>query len=89
MNQNDVDAMLAGLDAPPGGEVQPEQSDEVFELTKSMAAPAPELPSFQTIDGESDVVFSDPPAQPEPAPVPRVLDEPRRQPIQPSANQPT
>jgi cell pole-organizing protein PopZ len=84
MNQNDVDAMLAGLDAPPGGEVQAEQSEEVLELTESMAEPAPELPSFQTIDGQSDVVFSDAPAQPEPAP--RVLEEPRRQ---PSANQPS
>ena len=84
MNQNDVDAMLAELDAPPGGEVQPEPSEEVLELTESMAEPAPELPSFQTIDGQSDVVFSDAPAQPEPTL--RVPDEPPRQAVQPSAS---
>jgi cell pole-organizing protein PopZ len=93
LNQQDVDAMLAGLDAPPGGEVKAEQPEEVLELTESMAAPAPELPRFQTIDGESDVVFSDAPAQPEPAPAPapRVIEEPPPPPpppVQPVAAQP-
>jgi hypothetical protein len=33
------------------------------------------LPNFQTIDGQSDVVFSDAPAEP----APRAIEEPRRQ----------
>ncbi len=73
MDQRDVDAMLAGLDAPPGG--APEVED-VLELTEAMAAPEPEPEpmSFQTIDGQSDVVFTDAP----PEPAPRVIEEPRR-----------
>jgi cell pole-organizing protein PopZ len=35
-----------------------------------------EQPSFQTIDGQSDVVFADP--QPEPPPPPPRIEEPRR-----------
>lgn len=77
MNQRDVDAMLAGLDAPPGGEGDRE-SEDILELTEQMAASQPGgVPNFQTIDGQPDVVFSDPPANPEPAP--RVLDDARRQ----------
>src|SRR6185295_5278474 len=77
MDQRDVDAMLAGLDAPPGGIVPP--SDDVLDLTEQMAAPAEtEPPSFQTIDGQSDVFFSDAPAQPESPP--HAAEEPRRQP---------
>ena len=70
MDQRDIDAMLAGHDTPP-------QTDDVLDLTEQMAEPAEdETPSFQTIDGQSsDVVFTDPPAQPEP----RVAEEPRRQ----------
>src|SRR5712691_13373147 len=67
MDQRDIDAMLAGHDAPP-------QSDDVLDLTEQMAEPAQdEAPSFQTIDGQSDVIFTDTPAQPEP----RVVEEPR------------
>ncbi len=75
MDQRDIDAMLAGHDTPP-------QTDDVLDLTEQMAEPAQdETPSFQTIDGQSDVVFTDPPAQPEPRVVeePRVAEEPRRQ----------
>ena len=68
MDQRDIDAMLAGHDEPPA------QADDVLELTEQMAEPAPdETPSFQTIDGQSDVIFTDPPAQPEP----RFVEEPR------------
>ena len=76
MDQRSIDAMLAGLDAPPGGIAPP--TDDVLELTEQMAAPADaETPSFQTIDGQSDVIFTDPPAaQPEPPPR---AEEPRRQ----------
>jgi uncharacterized protein len=81
MDQRDIDAMLAGHDTPP-------QADDVLDLTEQMAEPAQdETPSFQTIDGQSDVVFTDPPAQPEPrtfeeprvAEEPHVAEEPRRQ----------
>ncbi len=81
MDQRGIDAMLAGHDTPP-------QADDVLELTEQMAEPAPdETPSFQTIDGQSDVIFTDPPAQPEPrfveepriAEEPLVAEEPRRQ----------
>jgi cell pole-organizing protein PopZ len=84
MDQRDVDAMLSGLDAPPGHGAP---SDDVLELTEQMAAPdEAETPSFQTIDGQSDVIFTDPPAQPDP-PAQRMAEEPRRQPLppQPSA----
>jgi cell pole-organizing protein PopZ len=76
MDQRSIDAMLAGLDAPPGGISPP--TDDVLDLTEQMTAPADaETPSFQTIDGQSDVIFTDPPAaQPEPPPR---AEEPRRQ----------
>ena len=78
MNQRDVDAMLAGLDAPPGGDEAEGDPQDILELTEQMAAAPPGgVPNFQTIYGQPDVVFSDPPANPEPAP--RVLDEARRQ----------
>jgi uncharacterized protein len=82
MDQRDIDAMLAGLDGPPG-RIEP-QPEEVLELTEQMAAAADtETPSFQTIDGQSDVIFSDAPAEPPPPPPPppqaRAADEPPRQ----------
>jgi cell pole-organizing protein PopZ len=78
MSQNDVDAMLARLDAPPGGALPEHDADDVLDLTESMAAPGEEaeVPNFQTIDGQSDVIFTDAPPQPEP--VPRTVEEPRR-----------
>jgi uncharacterized protein len=60
-SQEDIDAMLAELDGskaapkPPGA--------DVLDLTEAMAAPAP-APAFRTIDGSSDVVFSNKPAPP-------------------------
>jgi cell pole-organizing protein PopZ len=75
MEQRDVDAMLASLDAPPGGQSQ--QQEDILELTEQMASPGDaDPPSFQTIDGQSDVVFTDP----APEPPPRMAEEPRRQP---------
>jgi cell pole-organizing protein PopZ len=74
MNQQDVDAMLAGQAA----EQQPE---DILELTEQMAEQAEaEPPSFQTIDGQSDVFFSDAPAQPEPPPPPPRASEEMRPP---------
>jgi hypothetical protein len=83
MDQRGIDAMLAGLDAAPGGISPP--TDDVLELTEQMTAPADaETPSFQTIDGQSDVIFTDPPAaQPEPPPR---AEEPRRQYAPPPPN---
>jgi cell pole-organizing protein PopZ len=74
MNQHDVDAMMAGTEAAPASEAPEHEAQDVLELTESMAAPAPDLPNFQTIDGQPDVVFSDAPAS-EP---PRVSDEAKR-----------
>jgi uncharacterized protein len=81
MDQRGIDAMLAGHDEPPA------QAEDVLDLTEQMAEPVPdETPSFQTIDGQSDVIFTDPPAPPGPrfveepriAEEPRVAEEPRR-----------
>jgi cell pole-organizing protein PopZ len=71
--------MLAELDAAPKV-VEPVAAKpappDVLDLTEAMATPAPgPAPSFRTIDGASDVVFTDPPeARPEPAPAPRATE---------------
>jgi cell pole-organizing protein PopZ len=72
-NQDDIDAMLADLDAPPKVAVKPAPvppkpaappPPDVLDLTEAMATPPPgPAPSFRTIDGASDVVFTDPPEQ--------------------------
>jgi cell pole-organizing protein PopZ len=78
-NQDDIDAMLADLDAPPKvaakspppAPAKPVAPPDILDLTEAMSAPTPPpgpSPSFRTIDGASDVVFTDPPEQrPEPA----------------------
>ena len=71
--------MLAELDAAPKV-VEPvaakPQPPDVLDLTEAMATPAPgPAPSFRTIDGASDVVFTDPP-EPAPAPMPRAAERP-------------
>ena len=88
-NQDDIDAMLADLDAPPKVAAKPAAMPapkpapkpasmpaapptDVLDLTEAMAAATP-APSFRTIDGASDVVFADRPAEP-----PRAPEEPRR-----------
>jgi hypothetical protein len=87
MDQRDIDAMLAGLDAQP--EPAAPHSDDVLDLTEQMASAAEtETPSFQTIDGQSDVIFSDAAAPPEPQPQPRAAEEPRRQPAPPASAPP-
>lgn len=63
-----------GLDAARESAVARDAQD-VLDLTESMAASPATGPSFQTIDGKPDVIFSDAPA---PEPAPRVHDEPRR-----------
>jgi cell pole-organizing protein PopZ len=83
-NQNDVDAMLAELDASPkraapvpAKTVPAPPASDVLDLTEAMAAtPSPgPAPSFRTIDGASDVMFTDP-QEPLPAAAVRVADRP-------------
>ena len=78
-NQSDIDAMMADLDepareqpAPPPPAMAPSTA-EVFELTEAHVAPQP-APSFRTIEGDSDVIFTDHVPEPEP-----VVEEPAPQ----------
>jgi len=72
-SQDDIDAMLAGLDAATSdAELRPSQPDEVFELTDDMALPDPPAAPFRKIEPEDDLEFSEagaapqPPVQPQP-----------------------
>src|SRR5947209_2645605 len=71
MKQDDIDAMLAGLDEPEPARSKPEPApaEDVLELTEAMQAP----PSFRKIDAAQDVVFEDP----EPPAATRAADPPR------------
>lgn len=60
MGQDEIDAMLAGMDAP----AEPEP--DVLELTEAMEEPA--APAFKTIEATSDIDFAE--AEPEPPPPP-------------------
>jgi hypothetical protein len=67
-SQDEIDAMMAELDAPPKATQKPAASKpvapEVFDLTEAMAAPATPpgpAPNFRTIDAKSDVVFASKP----------------------------
>jgi cell pole-organizing protein PopZ len=75
MNQDDIDAMLAGLEEAPEPEPAPpvEEPEEVLELTEAMEAAPEEPASFRKIDGGQDVVFDEAPA---PAPPPRMAAPP-------------
>ena len=76
MKQDDIDAMLAGLDEPeparpPRAEAAP--AEDVLELTEAMQAP----PSFRKIDASQDVVFDERElAPPRPAEPPRAAPAP-------------
>jgi uncharacterized protein len=76
-SQDEIDAMLAELDDPPKAAAKPTASQpaappaDVLDLTEAMTAPAAPAtpppgpaPSFRTIDGTSDVVFSNKPEPP-------------------------
>jgi cell pole-organizing protein PopZ len=56
---------------------------DILELTEAQAAPPPKkpepAPNFRTIDGQSDVIFSDRPPEAAPEPAPRAMEEARRQ----------
>src|SRR6516165_4703524 len=63
-SQDDIDALLNGLDEPTSPELRAPQSDgEVFELTDDMAVPSAALPSpqpsFHKIDPEDDLEFTE------------------------------
>ena len=64
-NQDDIDAMLANLDAAtPEADVRPPQPDgDVFDLTDEMALPDPPpaaaAPSFHKIEPQDDVEFAE------------------------------
>ena len=61
-NQDDIDALLSGLDeATSPEEIRPPQPEaEVFELTDEMAVPsvAPPQPSFQRVEPQDDIEFT-------------------------------
>ncbi len=74
-SQDDIDAMLAGLDAETTAEEvrpsppEPAPVDDVFELTEQMAVSQPQV--FQTIEPQNDIEFSEPPPRmPEPVRAP-------------------
>jgi len=62
-NQDDIDALLSGLDeATSAEEIRPPQPDvEVFELTDEMAVPsvAPPQPSFRRVEPQDDIEFTE------------------------------
>jgi hypothetical protein len=62
-DQDDIDALLSGLDeATSADEIRPPQPDvEVFELTDEMAVPsvAPPQPSFQRVEPQDDIEFTE------------------------------
>lgn len=66
-SQDEIDAMLAGLDAETTAEEvrpappEPAPVDDVFELTEQMAVSQPQAASFQTIEPQNDIEFSEPP----------------------------
>lgn len=61
-SQDDIDAMLAGLDAvTTEAEIRPAPPEvDVFELTDDMVMADPPAPSFRTVDPQDDVEFSEP-----------------------------
>lgn len=75
-NQDDIDALLAGLDAAtPAPEVrapEPEPEPDVLELTDEMAVdptPPPPPPSFRKVEPRDDLEFAEsPPSRPTPPP---------------------
>ncbi|MBR0689800.1 DUF2497 domain-containing protein [Bradyrhizobium manausense] len=102
-SQDDIDALLAGLDeATPAPEVrapepEPEPEPDVLELTDEMAmdpapTPAPPPPSFRKVEPRDDLEFAEaPPSRPTPAPsyAPVDFDAPQLPPQQPILAQST
>ncbi|MDA9439903.1 hypothetical protein XH98_12340 [Bradyrhizobium sp. CCBAU 51745] len=104
-SQDDIDALLAGLDeateAPevraPEPEAEPEPEPDVLELTDEMAmdpapTPAPPPPSFRKVEPRDDLEFAEaPPPRPAPPPsyAPVDYDAPPLPPQQPILAQST
>lgn len=100
-NQDDIDALLAGLDeATPAPEIrapEPEPEPDVLELTDEMAmdpepTSAPPPPSFHRVEPRDDLEFAEtPPPRPTPAPsyAPVDFDAPPLPPQQPILAQST
>ena len=63
-SQAEIDAMMAGFDAPAAParveEPEPEDDNDVFELTEQMAVPEPP-PSFNKIEPDDDLEFTESP----------------------------
>jgi uncharacterized protein len=104
-NQDDIDALLAGLDAAtpapevraPEPEPEPEPEPDVLELTDEMAmdpapTPSPPPPSFRRVEPRDDLEFAEaPPPRPTPPPsyAPMDFDAPPLPPQQPILAQST
>ena len=101
-NQDDIDALLAGLDeATPAPEMrapepEPEPEPDVLELTDEMAVdpvptPAPPPPTFRRVEPRDDLEFAEAPPRPTPAPsyAPVDFDAPPLPPQQPILAQST
>ncbi|MBB4422218.1 hypothetical protein GGD66_000744 [Bradyrhizobium sp. CIR48] len=98
-SQDDIDALLAGLDtattAPEVREPEPEPEPDVLELTDEMAmdpTPPPPPPSFRKVEPRDDLEFTEsPPPRPTPAPsyAPVDFDAPPLPPQQPMLAQST
>jgi cell pole-organizing protein PopZ len=59
MDQDDIDTMLSGIDAPSGASDGTAGAEaDVLDLTEAMAAPA-QPPVFRTIEANADVFFSE------------------------------
>jgi cell pole-organizing protein PopZ len=60
-SQDDIDAMLAGLDEVTSeAEIRPAAPEvEVFELTDEMAVPEPPQPAFHKVDPQDDLEFTE------------------------------
>ncbi|MEY9885209.1 PopZ family protein [Bradyrhizobium sp. USDA 329] len=99
-SQDDIDALLAGLDAAtPAPEVrapepEPEPEPDVLELTDEMAVdptPPPPPPSFRKVEPRDDLEFAESPPRPAPPPsyAPVDFDAPPLPPQQPILAQST
>jgi uncharacterized protein len=74
-SQDDIDAMLANLDAATTEEeVRPAQADEVFELTDEMALPYPAPTAFQKVEPQDDLEFAEMAPAPATRPRPAAVD---------------
>ncbi|MDN3273717.1 DUF2497 domain-containing protein [Frankia sp. RB7] len=102
-NQDDIDALLSGLDTATAApeirapEPEPEPEPDVLELTDEMAmdpepTPAPPPPSFRRVEPRDDLEFAEaPPPRPTPPPsyAPLDFDAPPLPPQQPILAQST